>query len=269
MSDINLLTEASRQELLNKSKSSAKGSQRFSKRNLSKISTLFRDYNSLDMDSLFKNGICSVNIRVNGETDQYIVNIKFGGFLDLLHAEMKRNNGLCNLKVITRALINGFNEDDVFVSCSCPDYRFRFSYFASKNNFNSGRDETRPSNITNPTDSLGSACKHVLLVLNNNAWIIKVGTVIWNYIQYMGKHRESMYAKIIYPAIYEKEYNKSYQLRLDDKDKLDDEDDVKRSLQHKGRDERGRFTSGNDYQYAKKEPESELDDNPDQLSLQR
>ena len=85
----------------------------------------------------------------------------------------------------------------------------------------------------------------------------------------MEKHRESMYAKIIYPAIYEKEYNKSYQLRLDDKDKLDDEDDVKRSLQHKGRDERGRFTSGNDYQYAKKEPESELDDNPDQLSLQR
>jgi len=260
------LNEASAKDLITKSKSSYKGKQRYSKRVRSKVATSSRDYNSLNMDKLFKDGICTVNIRVQGETDTYIVTIKFGGFLDLLHTQMKTNNNKCDLRTITRALVNGFNQEDVYIHCTCPDATYRFNYWQTKNNINSGAKENRPSNITNPHDTLGSGCKHSLLVLNNNAWIIKVATVIFNYVNYMQKTRESLYAKIIFPAIYQKEYDRDYQLSLFDDDGLDkDEKDIDKAMVHKGRDERGRFNKENEYQFKKKE--IEIDDNPDQLKV--
>ena len=126
-----------------------------------------------------------------------------------------------NLKAVTRALINGFNRDDVYIHCSCPDWQYRFAYFATKNNINSGDAENRPSDTTNPNDMLGAACKHVLLVLSNTSWLLKVASVIHNYVNYMEKHHERLYQKIIYPAIWKKEYEEPKQLSLfDDEDEL-------------------------------------------------
>ena len=214
------LHEESRKNLLSKSKQSNKGFQRFKRRVKSRVANTVKQYNAIDMNKLFKDDILTTDVQVKGETDTYVVRISFGGFLELLYDQLKVTNEF-NLKAVTRALINGFNRDDVYIHCSCPDWQYRFAYFATKNNINSGDAENRPSDTTNPNDMLGSACKHVLLVLSNTSWLLKVASVIHNYVNYMEKHHERLYQKIIYPAIWKKEYEEPKQLSLfDDEDEL-------------------------------------------------
>ena len=215
---MSILREDSRTKLLTKSKSSVKGKQRFNRRSKSKVANNVRQYNSIDMNKLFKDNILTVNISVKGETDDYTVKISFGGFLDILRDLLDDDVNNLNLRNITRALVTGFNKDDVYIFCSCPDFHYRFGYWATKNKLTSGEPETRPSNITNPGDSLGSGCKHILLVLSNNSWLMKVASVINNYIKYMEKHYQKLYADIIYPAIFGRDYEEPVQLSIDDID---------------------------------------------------
>ena len=198
------------------------------------------------MNKLFKEDILTVNISVNGETDDYTVKISFGGFLDILRDLLDDDVVNLNLRNITRALITGFNKDDVYIFCSCPDFHYRFGYWATRNNLTSGTPETRPSDITNPKDTLGSGCKHILLVLSNNSWLIKVASVINNYIKYMEKHYNKLYADIIFPAIFDREYEEPVQLTFNDEetDELHTDSDTldKANTYNK---ERTKFQKGN------------------------
>lgn len=221
------LQEATRTSLISKSKGSAKGNQRYKRRNKSKVANTVRQFNSIDMNKLFKDNILTVNVSVNGETDDYIVRISFGGFLDILHDELEKTEGVLDLRTITRALLTGFNKDDVYIHCSCPDFKYRFAYWSTRNDFNSGEPQYDNGKwIRNPDDKLGSACKHTLLVLSNNTWLLKVASVINNYIKYMEKHYQKAYADIIYPAIYGKKYEKDVQLGFEDSDELASETDT-------------------------------------------
>jgi hypothetical protein len=208
------LNEDSRSKLLTKSKQSKKGMQRFKRRVKSRVANTVKQYNSIDMNKLFKQDILTVDIHVNGETDDYEVKISFGGFLMILKDQLEKQEGKFNLKAVTRALVIGFNKDDVYIHCSCPDWKYRYAYYATRNQLNSGAPENRPSNITNPNDTLGSGCKHVLLVLSNTSWILKVASTIFNYVNYMEKHYNKLYADIIYPAIYGKKYEEPVQMDM-------------------------------------------------------
>ena len=178
------------------------------------------------MNKLFKDDILTVDINVKGETDNYTVKISFGGFCELLQDQIEKQQGRLDYKAVTRALILGFNKDDVFIHCSCPDASYRMNYWQTKNGISSGDPENRPSDITNPNDTLGSACKHVLLVLSNTSWLLKVGSTILNYIRYMEKHYRKLYADIIYPAVYGKEYEEPVQLDLFNDDTLETDTDT-------------------------------------------
>jgi hypothetical protein len=188
----------------------------------------------------------TVNLDVSGETNDYIVTISFGGFLDELRRELKRSNDILSLKIIIRALLNAFNSDNVYIRCTCPDFKYRGAYWASVNNIIVGEKETRPSDITNPEDDIGPGCKHIMLVLSNTSWIIKLASVVHNYINYMQKHYEKMYADIIYPAIYQKKYEEPVQLDLDtmDKDDLDTSSDMLDKSNKYAKD-KGKFKQGN------------------------
>lgn len=263
------LTEDKRQSLINKSKTSEKGKKRFDRRNKSKVANTVKSFNSIDMNKLFKEDILTVNIPVNGETDDYIVRITFGGFLEILRGHVSTDREL-NFRDVARAAITGFNRDDVFIHCSCPDFKYRFNYYATRNSINSGTPETRPSKITNPDDSLGSACKHVLLVLNNTSWIIRVARVIVNYIKYMKMHYQKLYADIIHPSVYGAKYEEPVQLSIDDMDNDDmlasEEDNDKLDTANDYNRERTKFQKGNDQgvRFAAKD-DSEEDE--DQLSM--
>ena len=369
------LLEDNRQQLISKSKISPKGKERFIRRHKSKVINTVKAMNSIDMNKLFKEDILTVNIPVQGETNNYTVKITFGGFLEILKDQLKGKETI-EFKDICKACIIGFNRDDVFISCTCPDFClhsntkirlpneqvytieelynkfqnnedlyvysindnkevvkgkvtdiwisglvnelvkvtlnnnqeilttknhrymlsdgsyieaeklevgtslmtidptcikgkkenrtvksieiitydkdipvydlsvdkynnfyvdagvvlhncYRFAYWVTRNKVNSGAPETRPSNKTNPHDTLGSACKHVLLVLNNSSWIIKVASTINNYIKYMENNYPKLYADILYPAIFNKKYEEPVQLSFDDNDdKLAGENDT-------------------------------------------
>ena len=146
------LDEATRNQLIAKSKSSEKGKQRFDRRSKSKVQNTTSAMNKIDMNKLFTEDILTVGVPVKGETDDYTVTISVSGIIELLRDEVKRS-GNVSFREIARATINAFNKEDVYINCSCPDFSYRFGFFASKNDFNSGAPETRPSNITNPNDS--------------------------------------------------------------------------------------------------------------------
>ena len=218
-----ILDEASRRDLLAKSKASRKGKQRYNRRNKSSIMKSTREMNDIDMNALFKDGILTVCLQVHGETSDYIVKIKFGGFLNELKKLVKEEFDL-NIRNITRAIISCFNNEDTFIHCSCPDWKYRFDYWATTNKFTSGPEQHSNGQwIRNPVDDLGSGCKHVLLVLSNNRWIQTVARVIFNYVQYIKQHKEQLYAKIIYPSVFGKKYEEPVQQDMFD-DTLDKKD---------------------------------------------
>lgn len=225
---MNFLVEDKRSQLLQRSKKADNyvpsnqfnGKNRYERRLKSKVARSVKQYNSIDMNKLFKDNILDVNVEVNGETDNYIVTMSFGGFLDLLHEQLEKNNNILDLRTISRALVSAFNSDNVYIHCSCADWKYRMAYWATVTDINSGEPENIPSDITNPNNTKGPGCKHTLLVLSNNTWLIKVSSVIHNYIEYMKKHYERLYADVIYPAIYQKEYTDDVQLDLGSDDTL-------------------------------------------------
>lgn len=227
LSESFILNEASRNALITKSKVSNKGRERFRRRVKSKVANQVKQFNSIDMNKLFKDGILTVNVAVKGETDDYTVKISFGGFLDILRKEISRTN-VFDLRAVTRALLDAFNKDDVYIHCSCPDWKWRYAYWATKNNINSGEPQNDNGKwIRNPDDRLGSGCKHVLLVLSNNSWLIKVASVIKNYVKYMEKYYQKQYVDIIYPAIYGKPYEEPVQTGMfDTGDELSSDEDT-------------------------------------------
>lgn len=228
------------------------GKNRYERRVHSKLGTSVNQLNRLDMNKLFKEDILDINLEVHGETDTYTVRISFGGFLDELHNQLKQTNGELNLRAITRALVKAFNSDNVYVRCSCPDFKYRFAYFATKNGYIAGEGEDRPNRFdrTNKNDTMGGTCKHIAIALANNTWLIRTGNVIRNYVNYMEKHYPQLYADVIYPAIYEKDYEEPVQQDLFDTDDLtttSDNDVV--DTANKWARTRGQWQKGNEYRF--------------------
>lgn len=224
------LLEDKRSQLLSKSKSGEpysqwnqlRGKNRYQRRLYSRLASSVKNFNSIDMNKLFKDDVLDVDIDVKGETGIYVVRISFAGFLDELHNFLKTQD--LDRKIISKALVRAFNADDVYINCTCPDFRYRGKYWATKNNILIGTPETRPSDITNPNDTKGPGCKHINLALSDSSWIIKVSSVIYNYIIYMQEHDERLYQKYIYPAIYQKPYDPDEEVQLDITDITGDSD---------------------------------------------
>ncbi len=218
-----LLLEKTRNQLIDKSKKSdnykSKGREkenRWTRRNKSRIANTVRDYNRIDMDAFFKADILDFIIKVRGETNNYEVQITFEEALKEIADQIKKNNNKLEFKCVLRGLISAFNRGNVYVSCSCPDRKYRQSYWSTKGQYNSGMPQ--PSNgkqIANPNDTKGAGCKHVNLVLANLDWMMKIASVINNYIYWARDNLEMQYASSIFPVIYGMPYDKAIQLTFD------------------------------------------------------
>lgn len=245
-----LLLELNRNQLINKSKRSdrykdqSKGRNRWERRNHSSIDRRVDQYNRINMNDFFKKDELKVGINVHGETNNYIVTIRFNGALRAIADEIKRNSNRLEFKCVLIALQRTFNQGDVFVSCSCPDFKYRIAYSATKGGYNSGTPELRPSDITNPRDTKGAGCKHVNLVIGNIDWVMKVASVINNYIHYMEENYQRLYGDVIFPKLFGMPYQRAVQLNLVDSGSNElrsDENEIALSNRY-GR-ERGRFRS--------------------------
>lgn len=258
------LVEAKRAELINKSKSAdnytsdlSKGKNRYERRLHSKVKKSVKELNSIDMNKLFKDGILDVNLKVEGETDEYTVSLSFSNFLNDLHDQINKGTGKLELRFIIRALLTAFNHNDVYIHCTCPDFKYRFAYWLTINDINYIKGEQTwkgdggkdGKHWQNKNDTKGRGCKHILLVLANTSWLTRLASVIYNYVNYMEKHYQQMYANVIYPAIFGEvqldmfgTYEKDNELSTD-KDTIDTSNKWART--------KTQFKPGNEYRFKK------------------
>ena len=84
---MNILNEETRSNLIAQGRRGERekdGKSRYEKRKNSKVASSTAELNRIDMQSLFVHDLLTVNVPVRGETDNYLVKIKFNGFLELL-----------------------------------------------------------------------------------------------------------------------------------------------------------------------------------------
>lgn len=231
-----------------------KGKNRYQRRLKSKIKSSISHFNNIDMNKFFKDDILDVSLDVQGETNNYVVRMSFYGTLDELH-NFINNGDQFDRKSILKALTRAFNRDDVYFRCSCNDFKYRHSYWATKNDLIIGDKETRPNRFdhTNKDNDMGPACKHITLALTDSSWLIKVASVIYNYVNYMEDHQERMYQKFIYPAIYQQPWTDETQLDITDiegTDELDTDSETIAGSNAEAR-KKGQFKPGNEYRFRK------------------
>lgn len=217
------INEVSRNALMAKSKKApayktARNANRWTAKDKSKVANTVKDYNKIDMDTFWKKDILKFKVRVEGETDNYFVTVEFSNILPRIQKQIKDNRNKLEIKCIYQALFQALNSSDVKVDCLCPDFKYRFRVWATKNGYNAGEKESREAKITNPADNLGSACKHVLCVLNNAEWLQKIASVINNYINYCKDNMEYNYSRYIFPKVYGMPYDKAVQMTINDYD---------------------------------------------------
>ena len=208
---LKLLLEDSRVSLLGQSKNAGvyknteRGRNRFERKKYSKIANAVKSYNQIDMNSLFKQDILQVNIPVVGENDEYIVTIKIEGVVAEIQKNIKNNGNKLEYRTIIQALTKVFNTTDVYVKCSCPDAKYRFAHWNIIKNVSvddSSADPGPGKGIANPNDDKGRGCKHMLLVLANGDWMMKVASVINNYCHFLSEKKPDAFLKLVFPKLY-------------------------------------------------------------------
>lgn len=191
------IDEVKRNQLVSQSRRNA----RFQRRLKCQLPTGSRAFDDVDVNKLFKQDVLETVIEVKGETDYYDVILSFTGVIDNLK-QIISDRGKLDLNAVMRAISKAFATNDVYLHCSCPDFKYRFRYWATVDRYNAGDIEMRPTNITNPNGDLGSCCKHCLLLLNKQSWIIKTASVINNYIRLLKVRNPRLYSKIIEPVLF-------------------------------------------------------------------
>ena len=276
---IESLLEDNRTTLINKSRNQgayvdqSRGKNRFERKKYSKVANAVKAFNQIDMNDFFKQDILTVKVPVTGETNSYTVSIKMDGVVAEIAKNIKNNKNKLEFRTIIQALTKVFNTANIYVNCTCPDYRYNFDHWNIINNVSTSDTAHDPGpgkNIANPHDDKGRGCKHVLLVLNNGDWMMKVASVINNYIHYAEENMQKPFLKLIFPKLYGIPADEMVEQDLIDDEKfLDSSSGLIDAINEYGK-TRGRYTKGTNKNpvtgtggRAKKEPEKELEKEPE------
>ena len=205
------LDEATRNQLIAQSrnvrkyKDTSRGATRMDRKKYSKVANAVKSYNEINMNDFWKSDILQVNIPVVGETDEYTVTIKLEGVVAELQKNIKNNQNKFEFRTVIQALTKVFNTSDVYVKCSCPDFKYRFAHHLIVNNMSvddTSKDPGPGKGIANPNDDMGRGCKHVLACLANGSWMMKVASVISNYCHYLSEKKPEAFLKLVFPKLY-------------------------------------------------------------------
>jgi hypothetical protein len=205
------LDEATRTQLVAQSrnvgqyKDTSRCRNRFERKKYSKIANSVKSYNEINMNDFWKSDILKVNIPVVGETDEYTVTIKLEGVVAEIQKNVKNNGNKFEFKTVIQALTKIFNTSDVWVKCTCADFKYRFAHHLIVHNMSvddSSQDPGPGKGIANPNDDKGRGCKHVLQCLANGNWMMKVASVICNFAHYLSEKKPDAFLKLVFPKIY-------------------------------------------------------------------
>lgn len=129
----------------------------------------------------------------------YTVAISFEGpFEDLKYyvKSMRGPNRLkrISVKLVAAALSKSLDENDLYISCSCPDFKHRFSYHATQADCKFGKPETRAPKYkrTNKDNNKGYVCKHLLSVLIGKRWVNSAAKAWLDYMLFNPERTEDL-----------------------------------------------------------------------------
>ena len=124
---------------------------------------------------------------------------------------------------------------------------YRFAHWNIVNKVSvddSSKDPGPGKGIRNPKDNKGRGCKHILLVLANGDWVMKVASVINNYIHYAEKNLQKPFLKLIFPKLYNIPFEDAIEKDvLPDDFKLETSTDIIDVINEYGRN-RGKYKPG-------------------------
>lgn len=247
------LDEATRTQLVAQSrnvgqyKDTSRGRTRFERKKYSKVVNSVKAFNSINMNSVFKQDILEVDIPIVGETDEYTVTIKLEGVIAETQKNIKNNGNKFEYRTIIQALTKIFNTTDVYVKCTCPDHKYRFAHWniiKHVSTDDSSKDPGPGKGIANPNDDKGRGCKHILVCLSNGDWMLKCASVLNNYCHYLSEKKPGAFLKLVFPKLYGVPANEAAENGLvEDNEDLETGKDLIDIVNEFGRN-RGKFKKG-------------------------
>lgn len=177
----NLLCEVTRLDIIRAAKSQSP--DRFLKKN----NYTTKDFKNLNFKKLFIDDELLIVLRIS----DYTVSIMFEGAFEELQHLLRNMRGPNRIKRITRtvvqeALSRALDTEDLYVSCSCADFKYRFRYYATQKDYLFGKPaENRHPKFkkTNMDDEKGYVCKHLLAALYGKRWVPFAAKAWLEYIQ--------------------------------------------------------------------------------------
>lgn len=168
------ISEVTRKNMVGKTKKQSP--QRYKR----KVNYRPKSFDGIDVDELFNTGELVVKVPVG----DYICTVAYDGiFKELWRVVNAQNIPQITLQSCIKALQRSIDNTDIKVDCQCPDFKYRFSYWATQYDYKYGKPETRPAKITNPHDSIGAMCKHLTCLLANKRWLVKLAVSLNQIIQ--------------------------------------------------------------------------------------
>lgn len=168
------LDEISRKNLVGKTRSQSltRYNKRLSYRNIT--------YEDIEFDKLLYDDFLVIHTNVG----DYITTVAFEGFMKtLIQLARSGRTPTINLQLVIRAINKAIDSTDIYVNCTCDDFKYRYEFWSTKYKYKYGSPETRPPKKTNPNDDIGATCKHLASILSNKKWLVRVSSVINNWIK--------------------------------------------------------------------------------------
>lgn len=166
--------EVSRKNLVGKTK--AQSPARYKRR----LGYKPMNFKGVDVDKLFESDILVLSVPVG----DYICTIAYKGVLQNLKSVIEdQPKPNVTLQSVIKAVTRSIDNTDILVDCTCPDFIYRYAYWATQYGYKYGKPENRPSKITNPDDKIGAMCKHITALLANKKWLVKIASTVNEYIK--------------------------------------------------------------------------------------
>ncbi len=140
---------------------------------------------AIDMGKLFSEDRLTIEVDIKG-TDLYTCTLSFSTFLENLRNIIHSKGAeTVTFNDIQRALLISIDDtDNLEVNCTCPDWIYRYKFWATQSGFNYGTPQNdNGKEIRNPNNDIGSVCKHLFSLLNNKSWLTKVSSWLNDYIK--------------------------------------------------------------------------------------
>lgn len=169
-----VLLEIDRKNLVGKTK--VQSPTRYNKR----MGYRAKGTDNIDFERILSNDMLVVNERVG----DYVCTVAYSGIIHkLVDVIRKQPRPNVTLQSVIRAVTQSIDDTDVFVDCTCADFKYRYAYWATKYGYKYGTPETRPAKVTNPNDKIGAMCKHLTALLANKRWLVKVASLVNDFIK--------------------------------------------------------------------------------------